>query len=735
MAQDPDRPLDDGRVRMPRVDSAMNRVAPSAGPGGRGTKDDDKPVALRQGSGRRVRGVAEKQAEIVKSRKRYDLCTKANQETRKDELDDLKFFAGEQWPSHTLIERTDQRRPCLTINKVPTFVHQVTNEERMNRPAIGFSPIGDKGDPDVARMLAGVVRYWERECQAEIAYDWGFESTVKIGEGYWRTVTCYAEPDSFQQTVAVQRIRNTFTVYLDPAHQDPTGADAKYAFITDMVPREEFKALWPDADPMNWQQGGPGDGLKDWITQDRVRIAEYFSIEYDERQLVHLANGHVGYEDELDEGARRLEVINRRTAHVPKVIWSKMSGVEILEEEDWLGTTIPIVKVIGDEIDIEGKVKYAGIIRFAKDAQRSYNYAVSAETEIIALQPKAPYVGVEGQFEGHEEEWKQSNVKNMPYLEYKQTDLTGQPAPPPQRQPFPTQPSAWAALKQAAAQDMNATTGIRFDATLQEKTYDESGRALRELRRAGDVGSFHYTDNCARSLRRQGEIFLELIPKLLDTKQIITILRENGDEEQVQVDPGAPQAYGEGRNPVSQKVMKIFNPGIGRYGVTVTIGPSYATKRVEAAESMMDFVRALPQAGQLVMDLIAKNQDWPDADQFATRLAKALPPQVLSPEVKDVPPQVQAMLQQLQQQIQQMTAERAAMMQQLTDQSADRQQRQDKIDKDFEAKLLGIVQKAEDSHNQQVATELKALAEGVNLLREQLATPMMMPDEPRSEVH
>ncbi|MGH6738484.1 MAG: portal protein, partial [Bradyrhizobium sp.] len=661
---------------MPRVDGAMNRVGPSSGPGGNGSKDDSKPVALRPGPGsRKQKDADEVAAFLYKVRKNFDLAIKANNDNRKEELDDLKFKAGDQWPADIVAQRNQDKRPCITVNKIPTFLHQVTNEQRMNRPAISISPVGDKSDPEVAKMYAGIIRYCDRASQADIAYDWAFESSAGIGEGYWRCLTDYVASDSFDQTILIRRIRNTFSVYLDPAHQEPDGSDAKFGFITEMIPREDFKAQWPKADPMPWKEGGPGETMKDWLTQDRVRIAEYFEIEYEKRKLVQLSNGHVGWEDELSEEAKHYTVINERESHVPQVVWYKLTGVDILEEKEWLGETVPIIKVIGDEIDLEGRVKYSGVIRAAKDAQRTYNYSVTSEMEVVALQPKAPYIVAEGQIDGYENDWKQANTKAFPYLQYRQTDINGKPAPPPSRQPFQTQPTAWAAMKQAAAQDMMATTGIRFDATLGERVYDESGRALRELRYRGDVGSFHYTDNFARSLRRQGEIYLELIPKVFDRKQVITILREDDSEEQVMIDPAAPKGVQDGRHPQTGKSIKIYNPTYGKYGVTVTIGPSYATKRVEASESMMDFVRALapaaPGVATAIVDLVAKNQDWPGSDEFATRLSKLVAemhPGITSPDVKDVPPQVRAVLQGMQKQIQQMTVERAAMMKQITDQ-------------------------------------------------------------------
>jgi len=719
MAQSVDKPPDSGVISLPTVDAGMNRIAPTATT----PKDQKAPVMLRPGE-RRKRNQDEEDEILQRARKRFDRCVQAESDNRRAGLEDDKFYAGEQWDSSVIADRNQANRPILTINKLPTFVHQVTNDQRQNRPAININPVGDRGDPEVAKMYRGMIRQIERASFADIAYDTAFESAARKGWGYWRVLTEFESQKSFNLVIRIARIRNAYTVYLDPNHQEPDGSDAKYGFITELIPRSDFEDMWPDADPMPWTQGGVGDAYKNWILQHEVRIAEYFELETEKRTLVMLSNGHVGWKDELSEFAKMaFEIEAEREADCPRVDWYKITAREIVEENDWPGKWIPIIKVIGDEIDIEGKVKLWGIVRMAKDPQRMYNYWKTTETELVALQPRAKWLVAEGQIEGYEDQWKQANNNAYPYLQYKPTTLGNALAPPPMRQQPEAIPASVVGAASAAAQDMMATTGIRFDATLGERVYDESGRALRELRERGDLGSFHLTDNLARSLRHCGEIMLDLIPKIYDTKRVATILREDDAEERVQLDPNSPRPYREGRDPQTGKALKIFNPTVGEYGVTVTVGPSYATKRIEAAESMMDFVRALPAAAPLIMDLIAKNADWPGGEEMATRLAKALPPGLITPDMKDVPPQVQAVVQQLQQQLQAMSQERQQLVAALTNQQADRAQRQDKIDKEFEAKLLAIVQKAEQSFNAHVGSQLKDLAEGVNLLRQTMTMP------------
>ena len=739
MVQDARRPPDNGRLHLPPVSTGMNRKGPGPQAAAKG-EDDDKMNIRLEGT---EEGEDSDEKILDRARKRWKLSDTEETPNRIAGLEDKKFEAGDQWPQSVLDRRMEDNRPCFTMNSMPTFVKQVTNEQRQNRPQINVSPVGSGADVDCAKILRGMIRYIERDSHAEVAYDTSFDGAASIGWGYFRAVTEYEHPKSMNKTLVIKRIRNPFSVHMDPYCQEPDGADGKWGFVSEMVPRDEFKEKYPDANVMSWDEASIGDSYKDWVNDKMIRVAEYFEIEYKKRTLVMLDNGHVGWEDELDASVKlgiktgRIKVVQKRESEEPQVMWYKLTCVDVLSRREWPGKWIPIFRVIGNEIDIEGKLILSGVIRDAKEPQRLLNYGHTAMVEAIALIPKAPYIMAEGQQEGHEDRWEQANTRSFPYLLYKPTSLQGQPVPPPQRQPPNMKTDGWEQVNQAASQGLMRTTGIRFDATMQERTVDESGRALRELRRSSDTGSLHYYDNLCRTLRHAGRAYIDLILKLYDTKRIVTILREDDKEEQVEIDPRAAKAYQEEKRTGpdgKQKVMKIFNPNVGQYGVTVTIGPSYATERIEAAESMMTFVKAFPQAAPAIMDLVAKEQDWHNAEQFTTRLTKLIPPHLLAPDMKDVPPQVQAMLSGLQQQVQQLTQQLQAAMIAVNDKNADRQLDASHYQQQFEAALLKIVSDTEtkmakvaeaatSNYNAHIGAQLKELGEGVTTLIHSMEQP------------
>lgn len=712
MAQDPYKPADDGKIGIPSMGQGMNKTyssntKPPANAKGGGDqsagdrkKDDAQQSAEDEEKARKNERARQKRLDekiVELARKRFKRCIDAEDENRKKALEDLKFKAGDQWPADIAQQRSNDKRPCLTINTIPTLVHQVTNDLRQNRPTINVSPVGMNSDKEGAQAFAGMIRGIERESQAEVAYDTAITSSVDIGFGYCRVVTEYENDDTFDQVIRLSRIRNSFRVYLDPERQEPDGSDSKFGFISDLLTREEYREKYPKANLLGWTERGSGDDLQQWIQKDYVRVAEYFTVEHEMKRLVQLETGHVGFYDDLDEQLKadvesgKVGILNERESEVQRVMWRKITGLEVLETIPWLGRWIPIIEFLGEEIDVQGKVLRSGMIRNVKDSQRMKNYWATAKTEMVALAPKAPWVMAEGQKEGHEYEWENAHVKTFTTLEYVPVSLEGQPVPPPSRQPMVGIPEGVVQAEQSSQQDMMATTGVRFDATAQDRLYDESGKALKEIRRNVDIGSYHFMDNACRSLRHVGRILVDLIPKVYDTRRVVTIIREDDTEERMTVDPELGQPFQHTPQARNLAARKIFDPTVGMYGVTVTIGPSYATKRIEATEQLMRFIQAIPEKGTLIAHLIAKYSDWPGADEAYKILVKALPPQLLAPDPRDLPPAIASFVKSLTNQISQLAAERVQLLRDLTDQKADRAVRQQKIDRDFEAKILKVI--------------------------------------------
>lgn len=586
---------------------------------------------------------------LTVARSRMTMAISAYSQTRESELDDLRFYAGSpdnqwQWPADVLQTRgavqgqTINARPCLTINKLPQHVKQITNEQRMNRPGIKVIPADDKGDVEVAEVYNGVIRHIEYISDADVAYDTACENQVSYGEGYIRILTEYCDEDTFDQDIKIGRIRNSFSVYMDPLIQDPTGSDARWCFITEDMTKAEYERLYPNAAPINTLMSlGVGDqSISQWISENTVRIAEYFYVEY-EKATLNLYPGNVtAFDGTLEDKSLRMmfgKPLRSRPSDRKRIKWCKINGYEILEERDWAGSYIPVVRVIGNEFEVDGRVYVSGLVRNAKDAQRMYNYWVSQEAEMLALAPKAPFIGYGGQFEGYEQQWKTANTQNWPYLEVNPdvTDGQGAVLPLPQRAQPPMASSGLLQAKAGASEDIKSATG-QYNASLGMTSNERSGKAILARQREGDVGTYHYVDNLARAIRHVGRQLVDLIPKIYDTERIARIIGEDGEPSTVKMNPMQEEPVKKIVNQEGIVIDKIYNPSVGKYDVRVITGPGYATKRQEALESMAQLLQGNPQLWQVGGDLFVKNMDWPGAQDFAKRFQKILDPKVLADE-------------------------------------------------------------------------------------------------------
>lgn len=634
---------------------------------------------------------------LATARARLDMAVSALSDSRADENDDLKFYAGSpdnqwQWPADVLATRgavqgqTINARPCLTINKLPQHVRQVTNDQRQNRPGAKVIPVDDNADVEIAEIFNGLIRHIEYISDADVAYDTACENQVSYGEGYIRLLTEYCEPDSFDQDIKIGRIRNSFSVYMDPTIQDPTGADAKWCFITEDITKEEFTRMYPDAAPITTLQSlGVGDqSISNWLNEDTIRIADYYYIDYDKSTLNLYPGNQTAFkgtpEDKVLE-AHFGKATKSRESDRPRVRYCKINGYEILEEREWAGKWIPVIRIVGNEFEVDGRIYVSGLVRNSKDAQRMYNYWVSQEAEMLALAPKAPFIGYGGQFEGYEQQWKTANITNWPYLEVNPdvTDGQGAVLPLPARAQPPMASSGLLQAKAGAAEDIKSTTG-QYNASLGMGSNERSGKAILARQREGDVGTYHYGDNLARGVRHIARQIIDLAPKIYDTQRIARIIGEDGETKMVKINPDQPQPVNKIVDQQGIVIEKIYNPGVGKYDVVATTGPGYATKRQEALEAMAQLLQGNPQLWAVAGDLFIKNMDWPGAQEMSQRFAKTIDPKLMSNADED--PALQAAQQQMQAMSQEM-----AQMHQMVQNMGQTVEVQDMKRKDYEAQI------------------------------------------------
>ena len=564
-------------------------------------------------------------------RDKLDAAYNFERENRREAAIDMAFLAGYQWPESIRKERQAAGRPILTINRLPQFVRQVTNDIRQADLAIKVSPVDDQSDPKLAKIYNGLLRQIHYQSNGKYVFGTAAEHQVSCGIGWFRVTTEYADDEVFEQEIKLKVIRNPLSVYCDPAAIEPDRSDAKWMFVTEIIPTETFKQMYPgkSLDGVDPPTDGTGDRLT-WLTRDGVRVAEYWC-----RKPVKKLIGLTGAGETIDLGKigrnlwPLLGISKTRETTTYEVEQYLISGNDILEgPHKWAGKWIPIIPVIGAETPLETAVVRHGLIRFARDPQQLYNYNRTAAAETLALQPKTPWLVTAKMVKSFKHIWDSIHKTNYPYLPYDPDDAA--PGMGPRREPPPQMPAAFVKEAELADGDMKATTGI-YDSSLGARSNETSGIAIRNRESQGDTANYHFADNLQRSMWHCGRILIDLIPKIYDTERVVRCLGDDDSEEHYRINQVILGVDG--------RPVVLNDLSVGRFDVRATIGASYATKRMEAADTLMQYLKADPGAIPLIRDLVAKNFDWPEAETMAKRFKNSIPPGILAdPEDPHAPP-------------------------------------------------------------------------------------------------
>jgi len=547
-------------------------------------------------------------------------------EIRENALYDIRFARlAQQWPDDIAAQRKREGRPCLVVNRLPTFIRQVVNDARQNKPSIQVLAVDGDADYDTAQVIGGLIRAIERQSQATIAYDTAIEHAVTCGMGFFRITSDYAGPDTFDQELRIERVANPLSVYWDTSSTAFDASDWDYAFVVSTLAKASFRARYPKAAAVDFDADEAAATSED-ASAMRVRVAEYWERVEKRRRMVRLTDGRVLRADELDApyaldvgitvplrdalAAQGILVNSEREATYYSVIRRVLSGADVLEETEWPGSTIPIVPVWGEEVMHGGKRYFRSLVRDAIGPQQMLNFWRSAETELVALAPRAPWLVPLGAIPPHEaDKWKTANTRSHAYLEYDPNA-----GPMPQRIPFAGVPAGALQAAMVAADDIKSVTGI-YDASLGARGNETTGRAILARQRQSDQSTFHFLDNLARAIEYAGRCLIEAIPAFYGPRQTIRILGEDEMPRVVRV------TQEQGTMPTAANPEgRIYNLSVGKYDVAVRVGPSYATQREQSAQAMMELIRVYPPAAPVLGDLLVKAMDWPGADEAARRI-------------------------------------------------------------------------------------------------------------------
>ena len=611
----------------------------------------------------------DKKTIVETARERYQRAHDAYNTLRQQAIEDTRFVMGDsenqwQWPESVYRSRAEQQgKPCLTINVTAQHCNQVINAIRQNRPSGKVLPVDNFADPDAAEILGGMCRSIQSYSKADTAHDLAAEHAIYGGEGFWRILTEYESETSFDQVITIKTLVNPQLVYIDPDAVEPDRSDAKWGFIFEDVTRTQASLDHPDIDPANWVEDSG------WVKKDTIRRAEYFWCETVNDTLYMLSDGQTMLKSKMPDGAKMmgkylnmpdgniLGVVQERETKLKQWYWCKLLGGESepVDKKPWPGAYLPIVTVLGKEVNVNGEIVRKGLVRDLKDPARMVNYSYSASVETLALQNKVPYMAAAESIEGFEDIWGAANMENRAYLPWNAYGDDGQQLPAPARQAPAQMASAQVQMLQLSVEEMRAASGQQ-NANFGIRSEAASGVGIQRLKAQGEIATFHFPDNLSRALAYEMKVLIDLIPKVYDTKRVVRILGLDGKESKAMVNPEMDQPYQEVIGGEDAEVQRIFNPLFGRYDVAIDTGPSYQTQRQEASEALTRIVQTNPQLMQTAGDIVMRSYDFPMAEEMAKRMEKTLPPELREQQgPQELPPEVKQQMDQLTQQVQQLS--------------------------------------------------------------------------------
>ncbi len=610
-----------------------------------------------------MRKLPEQNEKLLKEiRENFTYACDAWRDIRDEAKRDMAFISGDPWDPEERSRRQDPKspRPCLVLDELSQYTNQTVNEIREQKRAIKVDPIGAGANEKTAELRGNIIRQIEYDSNAQAAYITAVQNAMERSYGAFRINTAYVSAHSHNQKVTIERIANPDTVYPDPDFRQADGSDVAWTYVVDFMPKAKYKREFSNSQISSFAPETLATSPR-WISDKSIQVAEYWKLDKEEFELALMADGTSLDVAEVESGKN---IIRTRKSQRHKVTQYITNGFEILEVNEWRGKYIPIIMVFGRELWVDkgsgSERMLMSQIRLARDPQQLVNYYASTEAEVIRMVPKAPFLGITGQFENKEKVWQAVNDTPVAYLEYNATTEATQQAilPPPSRPQYDPPVQAMEIGKESSRRSVQSAMGISPLPTAAQRQNEKSGVAIQRIKDSTQIGSFHFVDNFERSLRHAGKVIDDLLPHIYDSPRDVGIRKANQEHEVIRIN-----------EPVQQEDGSVITHelGDGDHEVTISTGPSFDSERDQAnsfADGILQALPTLPIPDTAKAQLLAMTIKLKDIGPIGDEMAD-----IIAPKQDGMAPQAQAAVSQLQGQlkmaeaaIQQLTAEKAGKM-------------------------------------------------------------------------
>jgi hypothetical protein len=565
----------------------------------------------------------------LEARDRQLICANRESKDRPRAKTEILFREGEGHWDGKYVTSASEEAPELVINLTDALCQRVENNMGEQERSGKAHPVGDGGNVDTAEIINGILRHVEVRSESWIAYAQARKSAVTHGWGYFRLVAEWEHERSLRKDLRILPIRNVFTVYMDPDAIMPSGSDQHWCEIVMDMAWSEYKARHPRAAAIPWTSIDRPDINQNWYDKEKIRLAEYFRIREKTEKLWGLRNIASGEERALFESELPSKLSpewkkeGSRDSLRRAVEWFLLNGQDVIDRAQLPGEWIPVFRVEGNAVDVDGEVTRRGMIKSMMDPQRMVDYGETAKIKRLGLAPQSPWVVAEGQLDGHPE-WDDDHSTPRKVLTYKPvTVMTAQgeaPLPPPQRQPPAQIEQGFAEFVQGMRTNLLAVAGMPNEPGADKQGQVISGIALDKRQLLSDQSHLQYAKNEDSAVTQCARVVVSWIPAYFnEPNRVQRIIGGDSKPRLVtlnQKDPNDPMA-------------KVLNDlSVGRYDVVLSTGPSFETKRQEGAENLIEMLKIAPLAeiiAKTASDLVFRSIDHPYMQEIADRLMAQTP--------------------------------------------------------------------------------------------------------------
>tara|TARA_R110000868_G_scaffold210375_1_gene460371 strand:+ start:8538 stop:10655 length:2118 start_codon:yes stop_codon:yes gene_type:complete len=571
-----------------------------------------------------------------------------------------------QWEESVARTLDSQKRPRYTFDQTTPAIEFIMSDIEDMDFSINVKPHSGEATKELALLREDIIRSIENDSNATKIYRDACRRLVRRGFDAWIVKAKYRDAWSFEQDLVVEAIPNAINrVWVSNTSSKADSSDSDVAFILTSMSPSKYKTQWPEGSGISIGDDSLND-YEDNYKPEVITIGEKYYKKETTVEVVQMSNGEVlevddKFEAIVDELSRNgITETNRKKVKDFKIYHRFFDGGGMLSPEtETVFKTLPVVTVYGNHelLGESSKVTYHGLVLKEMDYQRVYNYAKSREIEEGALAPRKKLIMTKKMAAGNEKQIAAMNVSADPVLFIN-------PDPEHQQGVYETQGAQPNSNLNVLASDMALgiqTTGGVNNAMNGNFAGRMSEGALKAQIDRGQGSTRKWVNALVNGIRRTGQILIEALPVVYDTKRQFMLIGMDGTETMSTLND---EKY-EMLDDQTGKMIPINNLNAGKYKVFCDAGPAFANRMEAGLAALLEYAAIDPSIVQQGGDIMLKAIDAPLVDKLAERKremmlqAGMIPENQMTDEEKE---KAQAMAQQPQEPSPQMVMAQAEML-------------------------------------------------------------------------